>query len=167
MSDYIHIDKGALPWQPSADAAEIEVLHDFTIPLAGILQQHGVSYVFWCVVGHSGPENAWAYAHVDDAGLLEALRQSDHESFDDALRVAVKDRTCAFAIASDEKGVIEWVTLDPPADFDTAYKRGMEDLATKVNETMAEMQTMLQEYPALRAATSFSISPSPRLAPVE
>ncbi|HUZ20127.1 MAG TPA: hypothetical protein VMU75_06100 [Acidimicrobiales bacterium] len=166
MSDHIHIEKGAAPWKPSEAASLTEVFHEFTIPLVGAIEQDSVSYLFWCVVGHAGPENAWAYAHVSSIEL-DTLRDAPGEAFDQVLRNLASARVCSFAIASDDKGIVEWVDLEPPADFDTAHERGMSALSQKVTEAMEEMQHLLEQFPSIQAATGFSISPSPRMVSVD
>ena len=166
MSDHIHIEKGRSPWQPSDSSELRETFHLFTIPLVGVIAQDNIEYLFWCVVGHAGPENAWAYARVENNFDLEALRNATDETFDEALAQAAKGRACTFAIASDEKGIVEWVVVEPPASFDDVHERGMEELGIKVNEAMAEMQHLMEQYPSIRAVSSFSISPSPRLSGV-
>jgi hypothetical protein len=167
MSDLLYIEKGASPWKPAESTKLVEVFHAFTIPLVGLLDQDNVLYLFWCVVGHAGPENAWGYARIEDANQLEALRRADHETFEQELRSAVADRACLFAIASDDSGIIQWVSLDPPAAFDTIHERGMTELGRKVGEIMSELSQIMAQYPSLQAVTGFAIAPSPRLISVE
>lgn len=163
MSDHIHIEKGWQPWSPSESSELVEVFHEFTIPLVGLIRQQGIDYVFWCVVGATGPESTWAYARVVDGDRLTAIREANSLDFDDALRALVDGRVCSFAIASEEKGVIEWVELDPPAKFDDAHERGMQEIGIKVAETMKEMEHLMEQYPSIRAASTFSIAPSTSL----
>jgi len=160
MTDHIHIEKNHVPWQPSDESVLGEVFHQFTIPLVGITSQHGADFLFWCVVGHSGPENAWAYARLDRLEDARELSSADNSTFDEALRQLVRGRVCSFAVASDD-GVIEWVEIEPPADFETTYERGMEELSQKVSEAMAEMESLMEQFPSLRRAGAFAISPSP------
>jgi hypothetical protein len=162
MSDQICIEKGCPPWRPSRESNLSEVLHHFTIPLVGIIEQAGVAFAFWCVVGHAGPDNAWAYARVREASDLAEVREANNETFDDALRRLVDGRVSAFAIASDERGVVEWVSVEPPASFADAHERGMEELGTKLQEAMSEMESLMEQFPSLRAASSFPIAPSLR-----
>lgn len=163
MSDHIHIEKGQDPWQPSESSELTEIFHSFTNPLVGLIKQSGITYLFWCVVGHNGPESAWAYARVDEGRSLEALRSATNDDFDEALVALAKDRASSFAIASEDKGIVEWVVLEPPASFEDAHERGMEELGAKVSEAMAEMEHLLEQFPSIRAVRSFSVTPSPRL----
>jgi hypothetical protein len=160
MSDAIHIERGAEPWKPTEATEVVEVLHQFSIPLVGVVRQEGVLFLYWCVTGHAGPENAWAYArvHEGDVGTLRAAQGS--EAFADALRSVVDDRVCSFAIASDDKGIIESVGLHPPASFDTAHARGMQEMGEKFQEVMAAYNELQEQFPLLRKAVNFSLVPS-------
>jgi hypothetical protein len=159
MSDHIHVDKGRPPWAPSDDTIEVSVFHHFTVPLVGLIKQDECYFVFWCVVGHAGPESAWAYARIDSPDDVRDLADSDGTTFDDNLRALVADRVSSFAVASDETGITEHVIIEPPADFDTAYSRGMQELDTKIGEIMAEMANIKEQYGSLRASR-ISVAPS-------
>jgi hypothetical protein len=160
MSDAVHIEQGAPPWMPSSTTTTKEVLHKYTIPLVGIIEQQGVSFLFWCVTGHAAPENAWAYARVDEDDV-QRLKQANDETFDDALRAAAGEKVCTFAVASDDKGIIESVILHPPAAFDTAHARGMTEMGERFREVFEEYQILRERFPLLREAAHFNLSPSP------
>lgn len=164
MTDSIHIEHGCPPWQPTEGTVRGAVYHQYSIPLVGVVVQEGVRFLYWCVTGHAAPENAWAYARINEEDE-RALATAGHENFDEALRKAVGDRVCTFAIASDEKGVIEWVVLQPPATFEETHRRGMVEMAERFQEVMAEYSQLQERFPALRSAAGFNLAPSPR--PVE
>lgn len=159
MSDCIALPTGCLPWLPSDDSELTAVFHEYTIPLVGVVTQAGTRYIFWCVVGHAFPEQAWAYALAED-DAVERLANADAAGFDDALRAAVENRTLTFAIANDERGVSVSITLDPPASFDTVYERGMEALNEKIAQAREEYETLAAQFPLMRAP---SIAPTPRI----
>lgn len=161
MSDAIHIEQGAPPWLPSAATTTKAIVHKFTIPLAGVIEQQGVLFLFWCVTGHAAPENAWAYALTTEDDVA-ALTAATNENFDDALRAAAGDRVCTFAVASDDKGIIESVILDPPATFDTAHTRGMTEMGHKFREVFEEFQILRERFPLLQTAAHFDLMPTPR-----
>jgi hypothetical protein len=159
MSDHIHVDKGRPPWKPSEETVEVRVFHRFTIPLVGLIKQGERYFVYWCVVGHAGPESAWADARIDGPDDASDLAKSDGSTFDDNLRALVVDRVSSFAVVSDETGITEHVIIEPPADFDTAYSRGMQELDTKIGEIMAEVANIKEQYGSLRASR-LSVAPS-------
>lgn len=159
MSDLVLLQQGELPWRPSSTSQVVRVFHEYTVPLVGVIEQDAVQYLFWCVTGHAAPESAWAYASIHDAALVDAL-ESGSDAFDDNLMRAVDGQTIAFAVASDEKGLIQFVYLDPPADFDTAYSRGMEELREKFQEVLAEYERLGEVFPALRDGATFRLAPT-------
>jgi hypothetical protein len=161
MGDALVVERGAQPWLPSADATIKSVLHRFDIPLAGVIEQHGHDYLFWCVTGHAAPENAWAYAQVNDADI-ERLTAATSADFDEILRDVVGDNACTFAVASSYQGVIASVVLSPPATFDDVHQRGMAVLAERFQEMFAEYNALQESFPLLRSAANFPLRPSPR-----
>jgi hypothetical protein len=160
MSDYVTISVGCPPWQPTEDSVVVEVLHEFTIPLIGVFEQHGSKYLFWCVVGHAFSENAWAYGGISDPEIGE-LKDASPESFNEVLKKVTENRVCVFAIASEEKGVVESVELDPPASFTTAHSCGMRILHLKLQKALEEMNSLYEQFPGLQTASEFSLAPSP------
>lgn len=163
VSDALYVNQGARPWLPAnSDTTEVVVLHRYSIPLVGIIEQHGVRFVYWCVAGHAAPENAWAYAAISP-DAEEALRGAlDGPSFNALLQQTVHGRACTFAVAVDDR-IIESVTLSPAASFDDVHERGMEQLAEKLRETMREYMQLQESFPALHSAASFSLVPTPQV----
>jgi hypothetical protein len=160
MSDHIALVKGNSPWRPSDTSELVEVFHSFDVPLIGIVRQDAVSYLFWCVVGHAGPDNAWAYARMDDSFDSEYLRSCTNEEFDDRLKEVIDTRVCTFAVASDDAGITEWVIIDPPADQETTFEKGMAALQSKITEVIREFERLQEQYSSIRAASTFAIEPS-------
>lgn len=118
-------------------------------------------YLYWCVTGHSAPENAWAYARVDE-DAVQALEEANDDGFDEALREAVGEKVCAFAVASDDKGIIASVVLDPPANFDDTHQRGMAEMGEKFREMFTEYRTLQERFPLLQSAARFALEPTPQ-----
>jgi hypothetical protein len=160
MSDAVHIEFSARPWLPTPDTISRVVLHRYSIPLAGVVEQHGVLYLYWCVTGHAAPENAWAYAQIDEA-TEERLATADGDSFDEELRAAAADRVCTFAVATDDKGVIASVVLSPPAGFDDAHQKGMAAIGDRFREMFDEYHALADRFPLLETAAHFGLSPTP------
>lgn len=163
VSDALHIEQGAHPWLPTSETTSRVVLHRYSIPLAGIIEQHGVLYVYWCVTGHAAPENAWAYAQIESEAA-ERLENTDADSFDAVLREVVGDKVCAFAVASDDRGIIANVLLNPPANFDNVHERGMAEIGERFRELFREYQLLQERFPLLHSAANFPLAPTPQVA---
>ena len=61
MAEHIAIEQGRPPWQPAEDAELVEVLHQYDMPLIGVIR-HGTSlHLFRCIEGHTEASQLWAY----------------------------------------------------------------------------------------------------------
>lgn len=85
MVGRIRPEPGARPWLPAHDVDELYQLDFYDIPLAGIIRQDGVTYLYTCILSQEAPENLWAYAPVSDEEVL-AL----HTSYGDDLLAAIE-----------------------------------------------------------------------------
>jgi hypothetical protein len=102
VSDQIHLELGAAPWRASSDAVPGEIFDFYDMPLAGQLTQHGVDFVFQCLIGVVEKANVWVYAPVDD-GELSRLKALEDEDFDKALDDVMTSRDVTVAIADGDK----------------------------------------------------------------
>lgn len=162
MSDAVHIEQGAYPWLPTRETVPGVILHRFTIPLAGLITQDGVQFLYWCVTGHAASENAWAYAQVDTSEV-QKLEAADSATFDEILHDVVGEKACTFAVASDDKGIIESVVLNPPANFDNVHERGMAEMGAKFREMFKEYRILQERFPLLHSAANFDLVPTPQV----
>ena len=157
MGDAIHLEQGCPPWHPSDTSEDLHYVHEWDVPVIGTLKQDGHHYVFWCVVGHAAPSNVWAYARVE-TDASEALESA--EDLPRVLRELVDGRTCTFALASDDEGIREFATLDPPASFDDVYMRGMTALASKISDVLEEYQEFQRRMASVQDISRFHLAPS-------
>lgn len=51
MSDLVEIAEGGRPWKPTPGTVPGEILHRYDMPLVGVIEQHGVRYLFQCWAG--------------------------------------------------------------------------------------------------------------------
>jgi hypothetical protein len=79
MSDLLSIHIGERPWMPSPDAEEVETLDFYNIPLAGLLTQHGATYLFVCAAGEEETANVWLYAHLNEQEASDLLGAREKE----------------------------------------------------------------------------------------
>lgn len=72
----IRIDVGSPPWAPAADAKVVEEYDRHDFPLAGVLEQDGVRYLFSCLAGEMDRASVWAYVPITPAEerTIEELR---------------------------------------------------------------------------------------------
>jgi hypothetical protein len=109
MSDQLHPQQGARPWLPAYDVTSRLLLNEYNIPLAGLIDQDGVTYLYVCLMGELEDVNIWAYALVDDAeiGLLTSLTG---DALAAAISGALTCRTLVIAIAADHE-LVDWIPV--------------------------------------------------------
>jgi hypothetical protein len=108
VTDVIQVQKGSPPWSPSPDARLVKEYQFHEIPLAGVLEQHGTRYFFFCSEGADERVNLWFYTRLspeDEYGLDAA----DRENFMTAVGF---DGPAVMALAADDLGVIAFANLD-------------------------------------------------------
>src|SRR5579863_8777207 len=71
MSDQLRPQQGARPWLPAYDVTSRLLLNEYNIPLAGLIDQDGVTYLYACLLGELEDVNLWAYAWVGDAEIIQ------------------------------------------------------------------------------------------------
>ncbi|MDQ2754277.1 MAG: hypothetical protein M3R71_01870, partial [Actinomycetota bacterium] len=83
MYDLAEIAEGGRPWKPTPATVPGEILHRYNMPLVGVIEQHGVRYLFQCWAGEVERANLWLYTRLTD----ERDRRLGDESlpFTDAL----------------------------------------------------------------------------------
>lgn len=126
MADLIAVHSGALPWKPSADSRVTEVYGKYDVPTAGVVQQHGVDFLFECISEGQSTLSVWIYtlvlprerAHIEQAapGQFEARMDS-----------ALHRRSGVLAIAVEGLGVLasiqveDW-SLDGTRELDELFE---------------------------------------------
>lgn len=100
MSDLLQIELGTPPWAPAADIEERVRLDEYNIPLAGIIEQHGVPFLYVCAAGEESDANAWLYAHLNSEDI-ERLQNARGRSLLSAMAECLKHRMIVAALASD------------------------------------------------------------------
>jgi hypothetical protein len=81
MADLIEVESGALPWKPAPDSRVVEVYNEYDVPTAGVVQQHGVDFLFECISEGQSRLSVWIYtlvlpderAHIEQARMDSAL----------------------------------------------------------------------------------------------
>ena len=110
MGAQIRPEPGARPWLPAHDVDELYQLDFYDIPLAGIIRQDGLLYLYTCILGEDAPENLWAYAPVSDEEVL-ALRTSYGDDLLVAIERALQNKLLVIAAAGDWRLAV-WHTID-------------------------------------------------------
>lgn len=110
MGNQLHVQKGARPWLPADDVTLIEELDRYDVPLAGLIEQSDVTYLFTCLDGEVERANLWAYAPMTDREV-EQLLASEPENFAEVIEHCLANRSVLVALAIDWK-IADWRMID-------------------------------------------------------
>lgn len=109
MADRIELKKGDLPWQPDG-AENVVVLHRYDMPLAGIIEQHGSPYFFWCIKGEVTRGTLWGYVAIGD----DERHEIEGEPRDQVLRrIFSNRRSFIVAFSIEGRGIVKWTEVAP------------------------------------------------------
>ena len=143
MSDAIRIERGRQPWLPAADTELVEVFRRYDAPLEGIVAQHGLAFLFRCLVGEIERFSIWGYGSLDDAERARLSAAATHDL--DELEAAIwrSDRPITVAFATDDYGVLDSVAFDGPLTSDKLL--GLDDLLSQaLDRRVAEVRSDLE-----------------------
>lgn len=123
MSELAEIAGGGRPWKPTETTVPGEVMHRYNMPLVGVIEQHGVRYLFQCWGGEVERANLWLYTRLSDEQFR--LLSDDTRPFTEVLGDVTRGGG-ALALALDGR-IVAW---EPVPDVD---------------EPMAEVTDLLSE----------------------
>lgn len=111
MSDLAEIAEGGRPWNPTESTVPGEILHRYNMPLVGIIEQHGVRYLFQCWAGEVERANLWLYTRLTEE--RDRLLTDESRPFTEALDEATRGDGI-LAVALDGR-IVAW---EPVPDVD-------------------------------------------------
>src|SRR5580692_2492767 len=131
MSDLLHPDQGARPWLPASNVTVLEVLNEYDVPLSGLVDQGGTTYLYSCLFGEMDDANIWAYGRVDEVEV-EQLRSLLDGDLAAAIDTALTDRMLIVAIASGYE-LVNWLRIDAGVEGPLGIaKRFLAQMATRL-----------------------------------
>ncbi|GAA0968365.1 hypothetical protein GCM10009555_013620 [Acrocarpospora macrocephala] len=112
------VKRGRLPWSPSAQALDLDVWHQYEVPLAGTFVWDGQTVLFTVVGDASEPLSIWAYVSLSE-NEAEGLQDLEFDT-DDELRDFVTGkfsrRNVVLALAYD-LSLSEWSPVELEGDL--------------------------------------------------
>ena len=138
MAGHVAIEVGRPPWQPAEDAELVEVLHQYDMPLIGVVR-HGTSlHLFRCIEGHTDASQLWAYTPLSP-DELERLGAEDGD-LDAVVAEASARRPTVLALASNDRGVTLAALVADPSGYDTPLHAARAALGEALNEVDAKLR---------------------------
>jgi hypothetical protein len=114
VSDLAEIAEGGRPWKPTETTVPGEVLHRYNMPLVGVIEQHGVRYLFQCWGGEVERANLWLYTRLSEE--QDRVLGNESRPFDEALDDATRGEG-VLAVALDGR-IVAW---EPVPDVDEPF----------------------------------------------
>jgi len=144
MADLLLPQQGARPWAPADNVTVGEVLNEYNIPLIGLLEQDGNSYLYACLFGELEPVNIWAYSHVTTQEF-DQLTRLEGAALTTAIDQALMNRMTVVALASDYK-LVDWVEVDAGMEGSLALaRRFLGRMRTRVETTRREVEDLVSQ----------------------
>ena len=104
MADLAEIAEGGHPWEPTPTSVLVDILHRYNMPLVGVIEQHGVRYLFQCWAGEVERANIWLYTRLTEE--QRRLLSDETRPFTDALEEATRGEG-VLAVALDGR-IVAW-----------------------------------------------------------
>ncbi|MBW3638245.1 MAG: hypothetical protein KY451_00085 [Actinobacteria bacterium] len=107
MSDLIHVEHGAAPWQASHDARVIKQYRYYDVPLSGVIEQNGCQYLFKCASRPDEVLTLWWYTDItpDERRMIE---DGPAEEFNTRFRKLDLHGWCRIAFATERLGIVDY-----------------------------------------------------------
>jgi len=136
MSDLLFPEQGARPWLPAENVTTLTMLNEYNIPLAGLIEQGGTTYLYVCLLGELEELNIWAYAGLSQAEIHRLASLLDDE-LAAAMDLALVDRMLVVAFAKDHQ-LVDWLRIDAGVEGPLALSKRFVDQMRRRLETTQE-----------------------------
>jgi len=142
-------EQGAPPWLPASNVTALTVLNEYDIPLSGLIEQAGATYLFVCVLGEMEDLNIWAYAPLKDGEQARLVSLLDDE-LAHAIPEVLADRMLTVGFAEDDK-LAGWLQIDSGIEGPLALAKRFVD---QIGRSLAHTQQNVRELGRLRELAS-------------
>lgn len=149
MSDLLLPQHDAPPWMPADNVAPLQVFNEYNIPLAGLIEQDGMTYLYVCLLGELEDANICAYARLSE-GEVTWLSSLIEDELATAISETLANRVLVVAIASDYK-LADWLSIDVGVEGPAAVvRRFIAQLSRHLEATRRDLEELQsqQEQPA-------------------
>ncbi|MFF5210303.1 hypothetical protein [Streptosporangium sp. NPDC000396] len=153
------VKQGRLPWRPNAQSKDLEVFHQYEIPLTGIFWMGQAAVLFTMAFEGDGDLSVWSYVELDEevAAGLPALTFESLEMLDDWVDSQFLGREAVFAIVREDRIGSRWTRihvesglLEATDAFLTAVIQSLdqvEDTASRIRAKIAGLDAARSELP--------------------
>lgn len=111
MADMIQLQPHTLPWLPGeSEVAPVTEFHRYDFPLAGVITQHGVFYLFQCLWGETSNVSIWLYSIVEPSEVAE-LEATSNDDLPNRVWETGTSRPGRMAIAIEDLGIVSFADV--------------------------------------------------------
>lgn len=151
--------RGRLPWRPNDQSKDLEVFHQYEVPLTGVFWMGQSAVLFTMVFEGDGDLSVWAYVELDEevAAALPVLAFESLEVLDEWVDSQFQGREAVFAIVREDRIGSRWTRihvesglLEATDAFLTAVIQSLdlvEDTTRRIRAKMAGLDAARFELP--------------------
>lgn len=130
MSDLIQLEHGVDPWKGSSTSRHVVEYRHYEIPLAGIVEQHGRQYLYFCLSRPDDSPTVWIYTGITSEQRA-CLEGGPDEQFNERLNGLEHEGRGTLAFATENLGIVDFVEADlDDQGLRLAYRTLLENLDT-------------------------------------
>ncbi|WP_204015348.1 hypothetical protein [Sphaerimonospora thailandensis] len=150
------VKPGHLPWRPRPEASDLDVWHEYEVPLTGTFSLGRDLVLFTQILESSQGLSAWAYTCLtpEEADVAANVR------FDslDALRQFVEDRflgkEAVLTLARGDRTADHWTRVEVTENLITAVEEFLNSIIRSVDEVADTDRRVSAKLAGLEAAAS-------------
>lgn len=148
------IKRGRLPWRPRPEAGELEVWHEYEIPLTGVFRLHGHHVMFTQVMESAKGLSAWAYACLSEseAEELSSVTFSSLDEMRDFVESVFQGREAVLALAKDDRIIDQWTRVSVQNGLRGALEEFINGIIKSVNKMTDRDRRLRAKFAGLEAA---------------
>ncbi|MEU4538573.1 hypothetical protein AB0G15_27370 [Streptosporangium sp. NPDC023825] len=150
------IKRGQFPWRPRPEATELDVWHEYEIPLTGTFRLGGQPVLFTQVLESSHGLSAWAYVCLepeegDEASMITFASTDEMREFVEA---KFRGREAVLTLARDDRIIDQWTRSRVKEDLSSTFEDFLNGIIRSVNEVSDPEQRIRAKFAGLEAAGS-------------
>lgn len=139
MGDLAALQQGFPPWKPTPDSAMVAQYRYYDIPLAGVIRQGELEYIFMCIDGHDEQVSLWWFAPID-AEQRKQLETATPEGFDAVLSSMPFHGWSRLALVTENLGIVDYEDVE---DSPEGAKRALKALQERVDDLQGDVHRLV------------------------
>jgi len=151
------IKRGLPPWRPRPEASDLDVWHEYEIPLTGTFRLNGDLILFTQVAAATEDRSAWAYVCIDpdDAESVENAHFSSLDEMDAFVEGRFAGHEVVIALADGDKLLGLWTReIIDSGGLPQALESALNKVIQSVNHVDEQERRIRAKLAGVEAATA-------------